>query len=281
MVDNVFGTTEIADVTVADIQSVLQSLLIQKSMMVSKVTDVTKFATKGKSTIDFPKMGNFTVKTKTSGQQTDTQVATLETDQLALDLHKYIQFVIVDRADVQSIVDILSGGMERSIAQLSLDVDTSIIASMIAGVSSSTPDNSITFDGSTMVLADILEGRKLLLDQYLNPQFDQIWLAVGPEREAELLALDALVNAEKYGSNEAVQLGELGRIYGTRVMVHTGLGSDALMWTPSAQVYGSQIALNYKSEGALRDLGKLHSFDHLYGTATLDDGKRMVYITAA
>ena len=101
---------------------------------------------------------------------------------------------------------------------------------------------------------------------------------VSPEQEEFLLQLDNIISADKYGNSLAIQRGEVGRVYGFRMVVSDLLGpTESVFFHKSAVGYASQA--NYKLEYQ-RDLDNLA--DHyvgsmLCGAASMQEGKRAVF----
>ena len=112
----------------------------------------------------------------------------------------------------------------------------------------------------------------------MNPR--ECYICVSPDKEAEMLNISDFIDASKFGSNEPISNGVIGKVYGMPVMVHTGLTSDeTLVWHPSAVGFAMQLAPRWQSDYDLKELGMRHSIDTLYGVEVLDSGKRQVEIS--
>jgi len=276
MADALMGVTETSAAALANIANMAQSFLIQESVLLPTATNYSSLAVQGASSIKLPRSGGFTVGEKTEGTAVDAQVITYAADNISFS-HRTIQFLIEKLAARQSVVDVVSDAVLKATKALALDVDEKILAE-IQLASSSSPDNQIVFaDTSADVLAkgDILGARKLLINQNINPR--ECFLAVGSEKEAEMLAIDDFVHAEKYGSGNIMN-GEIGMLYGMRVLVHTSITDYMVAWHPSAVGYAFQQNIQVDFDKDLANIGTRYSLDYIFGAEVLDGGKRTVKV---
>ena len=276
MADALMGVTETSAAALANIANMAQSFLIQESVLLPTATNYSSLAVQGASSIKLPRSGGFTVGEKTEGTAVSAQVITYAADNISFS-HRTIQFLIEKLAARQSVVDVVSDAVLKATKALALDVDEKILAE-IQLASSSSPDNQIVFaDTSADVLAkgDILGARKLLINQNINPR--ECFLAVGSEKEAEMLAIDDFVHAEKYGSGNIMN-GEIGMLYGMRVLVHTSITDYMVAWHPSAVGYAFQQNIQVDFDKDLANIGTRYSLDYIFGAEVLDGGKRTVKV---
>ena len=162
---------------------------------------------------------------------------------------------------------------------MAYDIDVKIAAEF-ANASTSAPDHVIQYNDATnedMELVDILSMRKLLIDQNIDPR--QCFLGVGSAQEKNMLAIDNFISAEKYGSNQPILNGEIGSVYGMRVIVSNVFGAtDSYAWHPSAVGFAFQQGIRTQREYDLANLAWRYSLDYLAGFEVLDSGKRVVLI---
>ena len=276
MADALMGVTETSAAALANIANMAQSFLIQESVLLPTATNYSSLAVQGASSIKLPRSGGFVVGEKTEGTAVSAQVITYAADTISFS-HRTIQFLIEKLAARQSVVDVVSDAVMKATKALALDVDEKILAE-IQLASASSPDNQIVFaDTSADVLAkgDILGARKLLINQNINPR--ECFLAVGSEKEAEMLAIDDFVHAEKYGSGNIMN-GEIGMLYGMRVLVHTSITDYMVAWHPSAVGYAFQQNIQVDFDKDLANIGTRYSLDYIFGAEVLDGGKRTVKV---
>lgn len=277
MADALMGVTETSANALANISSLAQSFLIQQSVLLPTATNYSALAVPGASSIKLPRSGGFTVGTKAENTAVDAQIITYAADSITFS-HRTVQFLIEKLAAKHSMVDVAQDSVMKATKALALDVDVAILA-QLALASSSAPDHQLVFAdtaGDVVAKSDILNARRLLINQNVNPR--ECFIAVGSEKEAELLAIADFIDASKYGSNSPIMLGEIGMIYGMRVLVHTSVTDQMYVWHPSAVGYafGQNIELDFDKD--LANIGTRYSLDYIFGAKVLDSGKRNVFV---
>lgn len=277
MADALMGVTETSAAALANIAEMAQSFLIQESVLLPTCTDYSRLAVPGASSIKLPRSGGFTVGDKAENTAVDAQVITYAADTITFS-HRTVQFLIEKLAQKQSVVDVVSDAVMKATKALALDIDEKLLAE-IELASASAPDHQIVFaDTVTDVAsrADVLAARKLLIDQNINPR--ECFLAVGSEKEADLLNIEGFVDASRYGSSSPVMLGEIGMLFGMRVLVHTSISDYMVAWHPSAVGYAFSQPIELDFDKDLANIGTRYSLDYIFGAEVLDGGKRSVKV---
>ena len=281
MADALIGVTESQAAAMDIISNQVQSYLNQESKMLPLVSNYSALAKKGSKTVEIPRAGGFAaVDDKVENTSVDSQILTFATDSLGLTSHKVIQWLVEDIAEEQAVVYIVQEALKRAGSQIARTIDQALIDAL-EGASASTPDHRIAYAGTTVIAeADILDARQLLQAQFLDPK--ECYLGINSLQEKEMLGIANFIDASKYGSNEALVNGEIGRVFGVKVIVHEDFESlKSIMWHPSSMAFASQMGPNFKSESDLKNLGTRYSVDHLFGVKMLDSGKRNVMIGTA
>ena len=276
MADALMGVTETMASALANISNMAQSFLIQNSVLLPTVTNYSNLAVPGASSIKLPRSGGFTVGDKSENTAVDAQIITYAADSITFS-HRTVQFLVEKLAQKQSVVDVVQDAVMKATKALALDTDVKVLE-QLALASSSAPDHQIVFadtSGDVVGKADILAARKLLIDQNVNPR--ECYIAVGSEKEAELLAISDFIDASKYGSNMPIMLGEIGMIYGMRVIVHTSITDQMYTWHPSAVGYAFSQNIELDFDKDLANIGTRYSLDYIFGAKVLDAGKRCVF----
>lgn len=275
------GVTETSAVGQVTISQSIQMYLQEQAKLMDKVTLYT--AGKGETSIKIGRAGGFTVGDKSENTSVTAQVITYAADTLALDQHKVIQVRLEDIANIQARPDIINDILLRMGKDMAYKLDTLIVTKLEAA-SASAPDHRIAYTNSgsanTLGKADILAARQLL--QLQNVPFNECWIGVSPASENNLLAIDDFVHADKYGSSQGLVNGEIGRIYGARVVMSIAFDTaKTIVWHPTAVAFAMQRELNFDTDKDLPNLAMLYSVDALYGAVTLDSGKRQVMLGTA
>jgi N4-gp56 family major capsid protein len=281
MADSLMGTTEVSATSKAIVDSLAQKYLVQESKMLPLLSNYSNLVVKGASSIKLPRSGGFSVASKSENTSADASVITYAADTINLNRHRYVQFLLEDFASGQASVDVVSDALLKASKDLALDVDTFLISVLIAGASTSAPDHVIQYTDATnedIELGDILNARKLLIDQNIDPR--ECVMAIGSGQERNALKISDFIDASKYGSNQPIMNGEIGMVYGLKVVVHTGLTASnrTIFFHPTAAGYAFAQPARAQNFYDLKELGQRWSLDTIYGAAILDAGKRVVVI---
>jgi len=279
MADALMGVTETSASALANISSMAQLYLQQESKLLPTVSDFSSLAVPGSSSIKLPRSGGFTVGDKSENTAVDSQVITYAADTISLDQHRVVQFLLEDIANQQAMVNVIQDAVLKASKDLAYDIDAKIKAEF-DNASTSAPDHVIQYNDATnedIELTDILEMRRLLIAQNINPQ--ECFLGVGNSQEKNMLLIDNFIDASKYGSERPVMAGEIGQIYGMRVIVSNVFsGTDSYAWHPTACGFAMQQAVRVQRDYDLANLAWRYSLDYLGGFEVLDSGKRVVKI---
>jgi len=277
---NEIGATEIAATRQQIVSSIVQEALAEKAQLLPLVTDLSAQAVPGMSQLSIPRRNLFSASTKSENSAVTNSEMTFGVDTITFS-HEYVSAKIEDFAKVQSNVDVPAEVIKEIGEALARKVDDKILAELTQP-SAANPDHRLPYADATnddIALADITNARKLLRSNgKVMFDDDQCFGLVSPEQEEFLLQLDGIIDASKYGSALAIQRGEIGRVYGFRMIVSDLLGpSESVFFHKSAVAYASQS--NYKLEFS-RDLDNLA--DHyvgsmLCGAKSMQEGKRAVF----
>lgn len=279
MADALTGVTETSATARAEVEKLAQKYLIQESKMMPLILNYSSMAVPGASSIKLPRAGGFTVGNKAENTAVDAQISAFAADTITLNVHRVVQFLVEDIAGKQASVDVVAEYLLRAAKDLALDIDKKILDALKTG-SASSPDHEIPFSDATnedIALADILEARKLLTLQNIDPR--ECFIGIGPDQEKHMLSIDNFISAEKYGSNSAIMNGEIGMVFGMKVVLHTYLANEAIFWHPTAAGFALQQGVRVQREYDLPNLAQRYSLDYIGGFSVLDSGKRCVHMT--
>ena len=271
-------TTQVDAGIMERVSSTIQDLLIQEAVLMPTV--MNERAQPGEDRIKLTRAGRFTVQNKVDDTDVTAQTITYAADNIDLDQYKVIQVAVEDKANVQFTPNLVEDVVMRMAKEMALDIDNYLI-SQLRLVSTAAPDHALAYANATdFKKADVLAARALLHAQ--NVPFGECFIGVSPTSEASLLAVDDFVHADKYGSAEGLRNGELGKLYGATVIMHTSmLDAETLIWHPSHVGFGMQIAPKFERERKVEKLADLYSLSQLYGATVLDSGVRGVLLGTA
>jgi N4-gp56 family major capsid protein len=280
MADALTGLTEVSGTIQAIVSAEIQSVLNAEVKIAPTILDYSGMVGPGMDTVKIPKFGKFTVGTKSENVAIEAQLNAFSTDDLALNRHKVVQWLLEDIANLQTKVAISQAYVAQAAADLAVEMDQACLDALEAGVSTSAPDHKRAYVGSTIAAADILLARQLLNEQNV-PMADRT-IVISPAEEAAILAITQFVKVNEVGSEAPVRNGEIGKLFGFTVIM-SSLAEDAksMAYHKSCAVFARQLMPRYQTQTDLANLGVRHSIDHLYGVKVLDSGKRQVLLGTA
>lgn len=273
------SATEVDATRQALIASIVQDVLKQQSILLPTVTDYSGYAVPGAKSVGIPRRGQFAAADKAEETDLTGQTFTFATDTLNLDKHKAIYTLLEKLAGVQANVNVEAEIIKEMASELALQIDKDIIVQLKLA-SAAAPDQIIQLNGGTTINQDnILEARKLL-NVGVVPMQDRV-LVVSPAQEKAMLAIADFVRADAYGSAAGLMNGELGRIYGATVLMHTSLSdAEALYYHKSHVGFAQQLQPEYQTDFSLKSVAQEYLLHHIYGVKVLDSGKRGVFLNA-
>jgi N4-gp56 family major capsid protein len=254
------------------IVSYVQAKLFEQSQLLPTITDVSQFAVKGNSSIEFPIASQLVVKKKAVGAVTDGQAFSYTTDKLELNQEAYIRWTVEDRAKLQSIVDVDLDAIDNATQAHAEQVDIDIYKALYAGAG-----KSISFTGNTnttLARADILGGRQWIKSSKVPNFQGNLFLAVNSTEEEDMLNISEFIDASKYGSNMPIMNGEIGMVHGVRIICSEVVDTlKPVIYHKSALFFGLQAAPTYKTLPDLKQVGTEHLLWQLFGLKVTRDGR--------
>lgn len=276
------GTTEM-DI----ISSIVQDELKRSAKLRPTITDRSDMAEKGVKSIDLPRFDssfsgpaaqNVDGVTETAGQTLDFAV-----DSIDLNDWTSIVYKVPDRVSKQSRIN-LEGELAASAGKdYGNYVDDQIIVQLKLAAAAHLHglDGNISGAGAAVTLADVAKARQLL--NRANADQDGRVMVIPPEMEATIIGLDNFRNANQYGSREALLQGEVGQIYGFKVIVHNGLASnEACFYQKKCVAIAVQQEVRFEQRRLPLGLQATeYSFAMGMGQTVLQQGELQVYLVGA
>lgn len=272
------GLTEVQSAVMQEVSTFVQAELKQKSVLMPLVQSFP--AAPGMDTIKIPKADGFASESKAENTALTAQAITFSSDDLQLNKHEAVLVRLEEIAQLQARPDVVGTILSRMSSELALKIDTDIVAQLEL-CSAAAPDHRVAYaDTLSFKKADILESRRLLHEQ--NVPFSECVIGVSPASEVSLLGLSDFVEVQKYGSSNGLVNGELGRLYGARVVM-SNVFDDAktVIWHPTHCAFAMQQNLTFKRDDDLANVATLYLASQIYGTKVLDAGKRAVLMGTA
>jgi len=273
------------------ILSIVQDELDRNSFLRPTVMDLSAQATKGVKSVDVPKFTSSfsgpTTQNPDGLTETEFQSPVFGVDSIALNKWVNLPYRVADRVSTQTMLSLEAELAKSAGSKMGIYIDDQIII-RLKQASAAAPDHLRGLGGGTTagvgaaITLEAISTSRQLLNRSNVPQQDR-WLVVPPEQEKALIDLDNFRNADKYGSRDALIRGEIGEIYGFRVLVHNGLAAnEALAYHKNSVAVAVQKEVKFESQRAdVRLQATDYSFSMGMGDAVLNDGKMNIYMLGA
>jgi len=285
-----FTTANTGDTEREIISSIVQEQLLQETKLLHTVRDVSSMVEKGMKTLELPRFDSRFAGPATQNPDGETPVTAqtldLATDVLALDQWKNLPYRIPDRIAMQSAVPLQAELAKSAGSEMAIYVDQEIAAQLklAADGTGGLPDHIIQMSGTSnlvITLGDITEARRLLNVANVRDDGNR-FLSISPEQEKAMLNIDNFIKANEYGSREALLNGEVGRVFGFRVVVSNSFsGAEAVAYHKDCVAIGFQKGVDFEAQRA--DV-TIRATDYSYavgwGRTVLEQGVKQVYLNA-
>ena len=239
------------------ITQIVQAELLENTIVLGSVMDHSGLVMNGIKSVDIPRFEADT--TPGSGRFGDPstqnpdgetaaplQTASLTVDSIDLDQWKNLPYRIPDRVAKQSRVPLEAELARKSGREFAIYMDKEIIT-----VLATLTDTHAYADTATekLALADITAVRTKM-NRNNVPQNDRV-LLISPEKEEDMLNLDNFIHADKYGAREALLNGEIGRVFGFKVLVSNLLTEfQAFAYHKECVGYAIQSNVDFETQRA-------------------------------
>lgn len=288
-----FTTANVGSTEDVIILSMVQEQLLSQAVVRPTVMDMSDRATKGVKEIEIPKFASAFGAPDVQNPDGATPVAfktvDLAVDNLPLDQWKNLPYRISDRISIQNKVELEAEMASSAGKEMAIDLDNYVI-SKLREASTANPDHQIDLDGSAVsgaasaiTLPGINEARALLKKANVTDLDGGMVLLVSVEQEKAMLNIQNFIHANEYGAREALLNGEIGRVYGMRVVVSNLLAdNEAFAYHRSAVAFAAQKEVSFERQRSDVTLQSWeYAFSVGYGATIMDDGKRVVYMLGA
>lgn len=271
------GVTE-TNVTAVDVVSQLVQLELRaRAILVPSLTDYSSLIVPGANKISIPRFASLTAEDKAENTALTAQAFTASQDEIDLNKHKASLVNLERIAKTQSALN-MDMEVMKFIASSIVDSLEAEANTVLQAASASAPDHRVEY-ATTNVLAkaDILEARRLLATQNVPMNDGRLFMAIHPNQEEDILNESGFIDASQYGSANPIQNGEIGRIYGFRVLVSTNVTADtSLFYHQSHCAFGLQEQVQFDTVFDADNLSDKIVGWALAGFQTMDGGKRGV-----
>ena len=277
------GMTEVTAASSAAIATLIQETLRQKAKLLPTVSDYSSWAGKGVKSVSVPRASKFSAADKAENSALTSQELTLSVDTISLNKHKAVYTALEKIANMQSAPDMVAKIVDDMSAELALQLDKDIITEL-KDVSSSGPDHLLDYadsSGDSLARVEFSNARKLLRKQNVNMEDGNLYCLTSPEQEENLLNISAFVEADKYGSRESILSGEIGRVFGFKIIIHSEMAATDAVFYHKSHVGGAIGQAEFKRDESLSKVADEFLLHQVYGAETLQGKVAGVYFNGS
>lgn len=208
--------SDIANTIETRVSEIVTETLVQESVMLPNVMDRTAEVGPGMNQLDIPLLNKLALNTVTpDGADVTPQTITTGVAQLQLTTHKSYDFSIPDAVAIESKLNLVQEQVAIGARVHAADVDDAILAALVAGVSTATPDHLIALDASD-ALVDLRSAKKLLDDADV-PKMDRFFVA-SPGFMQKLFSANNIIRANEYGNAGGIQGAVIASVFGFNIL---------------------------------------------------------------
>jgi len=193
---------------------------------------------------------------------------------LTMNQHRYVAKIVEDLATTQSI----PGLFEKEVSGFAYALAKTYDSFIESKVEAATTNGATLAGDNTITAAELRTGMKTLMEA--DVAINECNLVVSPALYAALLSISDFVDASKIGQASPTYNGQIGQLYGMRVLTSTVMGASASTGVevgyiihPSAVMAGRQLEPRVQSEYSVDFLGTKVVSDMVYGATTVFEGR--------
>jgi hypothetical protein len=280
---------DVANVQEALVAEIVQRELQAASKLAGLFVDYSELVGKGTESLKIPRADSFSVADRDNATPTAASASnlTFAFDKIDLDQSKYVYYVIPGDVEMDAKPSYEQTAAQRSASAHGRNMDIARLDALWVGGASSV---EVEYDAGVSDIEDVLLSMIQSADEQEMLDDGQRFLIVRPSERKALLKVSNFVQADRYGSNQALVSGELGSLYGVRVVVvtHSGTAADgnAITFGDGNMILCHRDALGFAfHRRPMHDMDKAieygagsqaHTWDVKYGLKVLQDGALII-----
>jgi hypothetical protein len=179
--------------------------------------------------------------------------------------------MIEKRAQIQSAVDVDMEALDTAIRAHAEDIDAYLYSLLFAGAAHS---QAFTGEGTKITQADIVDAKQKVKATKVQNLNGNLFLAANSVEEATLLKISDFIDASKFGSNEVILNGMIGKASGVNIVISESVtAGNPVLYHRSALAWGLQLSPEIMRQDNLDYVSVDTLIHQLYGAKLLNSGK--------
>ena len=280
---------DVVNVQEALVAEIVQRELQAASKLAGLFTDYSNLVGKGTSSVKIPRSSSFTVADRDNATPTAASASnlTFSFDEISLDQSKYVYYVIPGDVEIDAKPSYEQTAASRAASAHGRNMDIARLDALWVGGSGSV---EVEYDAGVSDIEAVLLSMIEQADEQEMLDDGGRTLIVRPSERKALLGVANFVQADRYGSNQTIMSGELGSLYGVKVIMTTNSGSEddgnSITFGNGNMILCHRESLGFAfhrrpitdSEKAIEyGAGSMaHTWDVKYGLSVLQDGELII-----
>lgn len=280
---------DVVNVQEALVAEIVQRELQAASKLAGLFTDYSNLVGKGTSSVKIPRSSSFTVADRDNATPTAASASnlTFSFDEISLDQSKYVYYVIPGDVEIDAKPSYEQTAASRAASAHGRNMDIARLDALWVGGSGSV---EVEYDAGVSDIEAVLLSMIEQADEQEMLDDGGRCLIVRPSERKALLGVANFVQADRYGSNQTIMSGELGSLYGVKVIMTTNSGSEddgnSITFGNGNMILCHRESLGFAfhrrpitdSEKAIEyGAGSMaHTWDVKYGLSVLQDGELII-----
>lgn len=221
-------------ISIASVIPEHQLILAESAKLLATVTDVSKYAIKGSSTVNYPTLA------ARSGQAIGLTASFTNNDAnygdeiLALDQKLGDAFSVNIHVERQNVLNNLEDSTKETLRAMGLQADAAVYAALIAGLQTAGENVVATAD----MYADLVDIQKKMNDNKVPMSDRYFWCNTADY--AKLLKTKDFVRFDATGNGAPITEGVVGMILGFKVVLSTAVSGDSVALHSKAVAWAIQ-----------------------------------------
>lgn len=280
---------DVANVQEALVAEVVQRELQAQAKLSGLFRDYSELVGKGTASLKIPRSDSFSVQDRDNATPTaaSAQNLTFSFDQIDLDQSKYVYYVIPGDVELDAKPSYELTAAQRAASAHGRNMDIVRLDELWGGADDS---RDIDFVSGTSDIEDTLLQMIQKADEANMLDDGERYLIIRPQERKQMLGVANFVQADRYGTSQALVSGELGSLYGVRVVV-TNLAGATAATSGGTFGDGNMVLCHRESLGfafhrqPTHDMDKAieygagsmaHTWDIKYGLKAMQDGDLII-----
>lgn len=215
---------DVAGVQEALVGEIVQRELQAASKLAGMFTDYSNLVGKGTDNVKIPRSDSFAVQDRDNATPTpgSPQNLTFAFDQIALDQSKYVYYVIPGDVEMDAKPSYEQTAASRAASAHGRNMDIARIDELWNGAAGA---NDVNFESGVSDFEDTILSMIQVADEANMLDDGGRFLIIRPAQRKEALGVANFVQADKYGDRTPLVSGELGMVYGVRMVVINHVGT--------------------------------------------------------